>query len=895
MGSEERVTGRGAGSWALAGWMAVAVAPVILLWSALTTLAGVLPARAGLAIGAGFAGVVFGGLLVRLALALPHGPCRGAGFLGMAVLTGGAGPVAVALAPAAWAVRALVAGYLVSGACYLLGMLLLPGTAPHWRARLRRLLDGLGMGSCLFFAAWMLVIVPLAGRGPGPAGPRATTVILVWLALAAAVATVVLLVVRAYRYRRAAVICGFGTGLGLVGQAVLVSALLVRGSPAVSVVAMVLTVAGPVLAWCGARRAGVRMELPHPAEVDGTFAGLPLLSVPIALAMVGVVYHLATIGSFGAYSALLGVVVLLAIAAREAFAVLDVRRYASELAGQEARFRSMVSGSTDVTIVLDADLVVRWQSPSAARQLGLSDADVLARPFTALLHPEDEPLAAEQLRRVLADPAGAPAVLAARVRDGFGGYRHTESTVADHRCEPAINGLVVHLRDIGDRREMQRALSRMAYADQLTGLPNRRALLRALAGRDGDRSGGCVLVLGLDGLPSINDGHGREAGDAVLIEVGRRLRTLVPPDHLVARLGGGEFGLLSPGSPMAAHALATRVLTALAEPCVVDGSRLLVSASVGIAELSAGATAEELLAGADLAVRRARRQGRNRIVRYDASLELAMIRRDLLERELRGADRRGELDLVYQPVVTVAGRRTVGVEALLRWRHPKLGTVPPAEFVPIAEAAGLIEPVGNWALHQACRRLVRWLDAGRDIRVSVNLSGRQLGAPDFLAEVAGILDAHQVPPGRLVAEVAEDVVTDDVQRAVNQLAGLRSLGVRTAIDGFGSGHTALTYLPRLPVDVLKADRSLVGEPAAGGRPAAPLADVVVRLGRRLGLRVVAEGVETEQQLELLRSAGCEFAQGFLFTRPLPVEHVEAFMDGHAGGAPYDTGPMVAGA
>jgi diguanylate cyclase (GGDEF)-like protein len=390
-------------------------------------------------------------------------------------------------------------------------------------------------------------------------------------------------------------------------------------------------------------------------------------------------------------------------------------------------------------------------------------------------------------------------------------------------------------------------------------------------------------------MKGINDARGHEVGDTVLIEVARRLRASLPPDHMVARLGGDEFAVLTPESPPAARAAASRLLTAVGEPYRLAGGRTFLTASVGIAEFSPGATPDELLAGADLAMRRAKQLGRNRIERYDESLEFRLMRRGLLEDELRGADKRGELDLVYQPIMAVTTRRPVGAEALLRWRHPQLGTVLPGEFVPIAEQAGLISAVGDWVLHQSCRRLAGWLAEGRDLRVSVNVSPAQLYQPDFVCEVAAVLDAHEVPPDRLIVEITEDGVVEDVQRAVQQLAGLRALGVSTALDDFGTGHASLTYLRRLPIDALKVDRALVTEPAGHGIPVAPLADVVVRLGERLGMSVVAEGVETEQQLATLREAGCAMAQGYLFSKPVPAERAEAFFDLYTDGA----GPVCA--
>ncbi|MGA8117207.1 MAG: bifunctional diguanylate cyclase/phosphodiesterase [Actinocatenispora sp.] len=867
--------------------------PALYLWAAGAVLAGVIPVRAALVVSAGATGLAFTVLLVHLALVLPHGACRGAGFLGMGVLSGSVGIVSASLLPPDWAVRALTGGFTASAVLHLLGLLLLPGTTASWRARLRRLLDGFGIGISLFFAAWLLVIVPLAGSGPGPVGSRALLAVVVWLIASGALTCAALISLRAFRYRRSAMFCGGGVMLALSGQALLLVLLLVGADPAYLLGALAGPVLGPVVLWLGARHNGVRTAVPHPSEETGTFAGMPLLSVPVALAVVGAVYHLVTVGAFGSYSAGLGVLVVVAVAVREIFAVFDVRRYAGELARQEARFRSIVAGSSDVTMLLDERLVVRWQSPAAARQLGLSDAEVLGRLFSSLFHHEDAPGLAEQLRGLLIDPPDRPVLAAARIRDGFGRWRHTESTAVDHRSEPSVAGLVVHIRDVGDRREMERTLHRMAFTDPLTGLPNRRALLRALAelrerpGPDAWR--GSVMVIDLDGLKAVNDGFGHEVGDAVLVEVARRLRDGLAPDHVAARLGGDEFAVLTGESQNAARTRATRLLTALAEPYELAGGRTLLSANIGIAEFAPGATPDEMLAGADLAMRRARQRGQGRVERYDETLEFQLLRRGLLEGELRGADQRGELDLVYQPIVSVTDRRAVAVEALLRWRHPQLGTVPPSEFVPIAEAAGLIADIGGWVLHQACRRLSAWLAEGRDLQVAVNLSAAQLYQPDFVAQVAAVLDAYEIPPNRLIVEVTEAIVVRDVQHAVTRLAGLRSLGVRTALDDFGSGHASLTYLRRLPIDVLKVDRALVAEPATGqDNSVAPLTDVVVRLGQRLGMLVVAEGVETEEQLTALRAAGCGFAQGYLFSRPVPAEHVEAFCDAGSDG----DGPII---
>jgi diguanylate cyclase (GGDEF)-like protein/PAS domain S-box-containing protein len=878
--------------WSTAAWVLLSVAPVVYGWAILAALAGVLPARAALA-AIGVGPVLCAVLLVRRALVLPHGACRGAGMLALGSLAAGAALIVLAAVPHEWGARLLAVGFTASAALCLLGLLMLPGTAPNWRLRLRRLLDGFGIGISVFYAAWLLVIVPLEGGGLGPSGPRVLLAILVWLVAAVSLACTVLIGARAFRYRRAALACGAGVALVLLGQAVLVVLVLLHAVPAALFAAAAGTVVGPALIFLGASRSGSRTDTTGVTQ-PSSFAGMPLLSVPVALAVVATVYHLATVGTFGTYSAGLAVLVVLTVAGREAFAVFDVRCYAAELAEQEARFRSIVAGSDDVTMVLDESLIVRWQSPAAARRFGLSDAEVLGRPFSALFHPEDAPSLAEQLRELLVDPPDARVLVSGRLRDGFGAWRFTESSATDHRDEPAVAGVVVHLRDVSAHRELTHQVSRLTYTDPLTGLPNRRALLRSLAELH-DRPQpwrGCVLVLDLSGVQEVNETRGREVGDAVLVEVARRLRAAVAPDHVLARLGGDEFAVLVGCAPATADGVAARLIGVLSEPYAVGGGRVLLGACAGVAEFAPGATPDELVAGADVAMRRAKTLGGNRSQRYDESLEVQLMRRSMLTAELPGAARRGELDLLYQPIVSVGDRHPVAVEALLRWRHPQLGTVGPEEFVPIAEAAGLIDEIGGWVLHQACRRVAAWRDDDRPAQVSINLSAVQLREPDFVAQVAAVLDAYEVAPESLIVEAGEADVVADVPAAIGTLGALRALGVRVALDDFGTGHSALTYLRRLPVDILKADRTLIAEPVSPGAPAAPLAEIVVRLGERLGMSVVAEGVETAEQLAALAAAGCGYAQGYLFGRPMPVEHVEAFFDLNSDGAPRVIGPST---
>jgi diguanylate cyclase (GGDEF)-like protein len=420
----------------------------------------------------------------------------------------------------------------------------------------------------------------------------------------------------------------------------------------------------------------------------------------------------------------------------------------------------------------------------------------------------------------------------------------------------------------------------LSYTDQLTGLANRRAMMRdLLAHRRRPGQPGTLLVIDLHGLAEINDERGREIGDAVLIEVGRRIRALLSDNDVPARLGGDEFAVLTGEGAVLAYALATRIVTALMEPYQLPGTIVEVHTSVGLAELAGGADSDEVLRHADLARSRSRQLGRDRVEWYDTDVEVQLHRRMDLERELIGAGERGELDLVFQPVVSLGDKQPAGVEALLRWRHPKLGTILPHELLPIARAVGIAEELDEWVLDAACKHLVAWTAGGSDFWLSVNVAPSELLVPRFAERVGATLLRHGLPAERLVVEVAEDWVASDLPAIVASLTALRKLGVRAALDDFGAGQASLSHLRRLPVDMLKLDRALVNTPAEHTVGPAVI-DVVVSLGRRLGLEIVAKGLETDDQIERARKAGCLYGQGFGLARPAPAERMEAYLETH---------------
>jgi diguanylate cyclase (GGDEF)-like protein/PAS domain S-box-containing protein len=860
-------------------WALVLLAPFVGTAVICAALSTAVPPLLAVGLGAGASAAVHGTLLVLLALEIHgrqqmFGPCRGVGFLSLGVLAGGVGAMLAAVGR--WSAVA-AGGLLTATVLYLTGMLLLPGAAPNFVARLRQSLDAVGLAACFLFAAWVAVIAPHGGtpdRLP----------LLVTLAGDAALAGSVVIGLRAVQYRTAARACAAGILVSVLGLGTLTLVLAGTAGAGWLYLAGSALVYGPLISYATARRYAFAAPEPEPVDPSAGFGGYPVLTLPIAMVLAAALYHLATEHTFDMFSAGLGCAVVAALTAREAFGAFDVRRYTRQLVVQEAHFRSLVAGASEVAMVLDPDLIVRWQSPAAARELGLSDQDVVGRSFLARVHPDDADGVRQVLRGIIAEPPTGPGrtiLVEGRLRDGFGHWRDTESSISDLRTVPEVGALVVHVRDIGARRELERSLHRLASTDQLTGLANRKELLRRIAAlRSAPGEPGAVLVIDLDGFTAVNDVRGHDVGDAVLVEAARRLRDAVDDADLPARLSGDEFAIATTGSPVHTYALASRVLTVLSQPYPLPAATVHLTACVGIAELAGTDGGGDALSRAALALRRARHGAPGRVEWYDEALEAGLLHRMTLEQDLPGVIGRGELDLVYQPILDLVEGRPVGAEALLRWRHPVLGTIAAADFVPIAEDIGLINEIGEWVVHRACRQLSSWRREGRDLWLALHLARRQLAASTVASIVGTALETHQIPAEWLVLEVTESALGHDTGHAVEQLTALRTLGVRTALTRFGTGSTPLGQLRRLPVDLLKVDRATFTEPAGRTAPVPPTLDVLVGLARKLGLEVIAGGLEAEAHLDVVRAAGCRYGQGYLFGRPVPAEHLEAFLETH---------------
>ncbi|HVC69224.1 MAG TPA: EAL domain-containing protein [Acidimicrobiales bacterium] len=558
-------------------------------------------------------------------------------------------------------------------------------------------------------------------------------------------------------------------------------------------------------------------------------------------------------------------------------------RAESSLRTSEERFRSLVQNSSDTTLVLGAAGVILYASPAARSLLGREPAELIGLRASELVHPEDR----EWMEPTLADLLSSESVIDPiqfRMQHSSGTWRYAEAVVTDMRDRSSVGGYVINVRDITERKEAEDKLAHQALHDPLTGLPNRLLLvdrLRTAIARCARHDGPppVVMFLDLDRFKLVNDSLGHGAGDELLVCVAERLREVVRTTDTLSRFGGDEFVILCEGmaSQDAVMALAQRAMMAIDAPFVINGEKFHIGVSIGVAFVDDdGPSPEELLGDADYAMYLAKaRSGQGRVQLFDQATRAVARQRVHTETALARALEREELVVFYQPIVETATRRWVGVEALLRWQHPTRGLLAPAAFLDVAEQTGLIVPIGAWVLSEACRQVQHWnrnLDPDEHLAVSVNLSGRQLTEPDLAENIADALaraciDPHDV---RLVLEVTETLLPADEDEARRCLIELHEMGIQLAIDDFGTGYSSLRYVRDLPISTIKIDRSFVSGLGLSGHDEA-IVTAVTQLARTLGLRVVAEGVETEAQFSFLTRVGCDYSQGYLFGRPQPPE------------------------
>ncbi|MBW3669397.1 MAG: EAL domain-containing protein [Actinobacteria bacterium] len=424
-------------------------------------------------------------------------------------------------------------------------------------------------------------------------------------------------------------------------------------------------------------------------------------------------------------------------------------------------------------------------------------------------------------------------------------------------------------------------LGRRGLRDPVTGLAGRalfeERLALALTAHRSEGRTPALILLDLDAFRSVNDGFGHDVGDAVLVQVGRRLRACTPAGDLVARLGGDEFAVvLGDGGLGRAATVAGHIEAALRDPITVEGHDFRASASAGIVAACPGDDPGALLRNADIAMYAAKENCRGSSEVYDPDRHQVVVERHRLDSDLRGAAGRGELVLHYQPIFHLRTGAVHGLEALVRWQHPERGLVPPDDFIPLAESSGTIREIGAWVLEAACRQLARWESGPQALHMSVNLSPRELQDGDLVARVADVLVRVGTDPARITLEVTETALMHNTEAVIETLYDLKRLGVTLAIDDFGTGYSSLSYLRRLPVDVVKIDRAFVAG-IARAREEWALTAAIVRLANSLGKRTLAEGIELGEQLAHLRALDCELGQGYLFARPMPAAELESFL------------------
>ena len=454
------------------------------------------------------------------------------------------------------------------------------------------------------------------------------------------------------------------------------------------------------------------------------------------------------------------------------------------------------------------------------------------------------------------------------------------------------HNLIVQAQDISARRRAEAELYHNAYHDSLTQLSNRthfdEQLNRAIARvQRHPEQRFAVMYLDFDRFKMVNDSLGHKAGDELLVHVARRLKAMLRPTDVLARLGGDEFAILVEDLHRQRDAveLTERIQKELERPVQLGAMEVSVSASIGITFSTNGyQTSDQIIRDADIAMYKAKSKGKAQYALFDSSLHQHVTAQLQLEGELRRAVGQGQIYLEYQPICSLRDRELIGFEALVRWNHPERGLLEPATFIPVAEETGLIVPLGNWVLTEACRQMREWraIRDSESLRMSVNVSSLQLTHPDFVSQVHVALQSADMRPSQLTLEVTESVLMDGIENAVSTLTALRNMGVTLSIDDFGTGYSSLSYLATLPIDALKVDRSFIERMSRDGE-GSEIVKAIFKLGQALSKQVFAEGIETRQQLTLLQELGCEFGQGFLLSRPVDAARAGGFLAAKPGG------------
>jgi diguanylate cyclase (GGDEF)-like protein/PAS domain S-box-containing protein len=546
----------------------------------------------------------------------------------------------------------------------------------------------------------------------------------------------------------------------------------------------------------------------------------------------------------------------------------------------EERYASLIANASDVIMIVGADGVARFASPASERTLGLAPAEITGRSLPDLWAGED----GEKLRAFLAEVAATPAgtVGPVELRVERGAKRYVVETVGSNLTQdPAVQGLALNFRDISERKALEEQLRQLAFHDPLTLLANRNLFRDRVqhALTIAERGPNClaVMFLDLDNFKNINDSLGHDAGDRLLQAVAHRVLQATRSSDTVARLGGDEFAVLMEGVERSSEVgrVADALIAALNVPFQLDGREVRIGASVGVAISAAEANAEALLSNADIAMYHAKAAGKNRHITFQPQMQAVLHERLRLEADISRALANQEFFLEYQPIVDLGTKSLLGVEALVRWRHPEAGVLMPGRFIQVVEESGQIVKLGRWVLRQACRDICAWrrsIAGGAGLRLAVNISARHMQHGELEHDVAQALAESGLEPGNLVIELTESTIMYNTDANLERFHSLKALGVRLAIDDFGTGYSSLSYLHRFPIDILKIDRSFVGS-LTNSDNGPELARAVITLGETLGLETVAEGIEHEPQVAALLALGCVAGQGFLFAKSSSLEQL----------------------
>jgi diguanylate cyclase (GGDEF)-like protein/PAS domain S-box-containing protein len=554
---------------------------------------------------------------------------------------------------------------------------------------------------------------------------------------------------------------------------------------------------------------------------------------------------------------------------------------------KERYYCSLIEKSTDIITMTDANGNVLFASPSIERFCGYKPDELMGRALMDLVHPEDAPSFKEALKTVMEDPSATP-LLEMRCRHRNDTWVHLEACVTNLLDDPAVAGIIINSRDITDRKRVEEALQRQAFYDTLTGLPNRDLLFDRLShavGRMHRKRGYqyAVLFVDLDRFKLVNESLGHAVGDDMLYEIGQRLSGCVRKIDTVARIGGDEFILLLDDidDDREAIRVVERVQKELALPFHVREHEVFASASIGIVYSSPEYGApDHIIRDAETAMYRVKAAGKAGYRVFHSKMHERAVNLLQLETDLRKAVDREEFIIHYQPIMDLQSVEVVGLEALVRWLHPKRGLIPPMEFIPLAEETGMIIPIGAWVFREACSQVaecVRQSSLGHSLMLGVNLSAKQLLQPDLVGQIQSAMAAAQIDPKCVKVEITESVIMENAETVVPTLNDLKRIGVNLAIDDFGTGYSSLSYLHQFPFDTLKIDRSFISKIGVNGDKYTKIIQTIMTLAAHLEMKVIAEGIETELQLERLRGFKCKYGQGYYFSKPVEMEKVKQLL------------------